>query len=226
MRQSLLLVCLFSALMCFSQFNETAYGCRRDVIISQTNYGSVYITRDHNCDLYKWLCPDPLEWLINSEIEINFPELAPFISLQQSQEFFPSYWNELHTYQDEYFVYGPSDWMANRPEYILDSFLVEIASDFTYFRILKKELVTAHELMLTLDRYGEQTLLRIRLLSFPKGAAVWEYSSNNKSWTELKVASDYIRTYDMINNDCVEQKCFQEFKFDAIDPSRLVLMDK
>jgi hypothetical protein len=122
-------------------------------------------------------------------------------------------------------VYGPSDWMANRPDYISDSFLVEIASDITYFRIKKTEVIRSCELLLTVDLYGEEAKLRIRLLSFPEGASLWEYTMKNGSWSELKVSSDYVRTYDMINNDCVNQKCYQEFHFEQTDLSRLKFMD-
>jgi hypothetical protein len=122
-------------------------------------------------------------------------------------------------------VYGPSDWMANRPNYISDSFLVEIASDITYFRIKKTELIRSSELLLTLDLYGEEATLRIRMLSYPKGAALWEYSIKNESWSELNVSSEFVREYDLINNDCVDQKCYQEFQFDQIDLSRLKFND-
>jgi hypothetical protein len=115
--------------------------------------------------------------------------------------------------------------MSNRPEFISDTFLIEIASDFSYFSIKKQTLVRPHELYFTLDLYGEEAQLRIRMLSYPKGASLWEYSIENESWTELKVASEFVRNYDMINNDCVNQKCYQEFQFDPIDLSRLKIMD-
>ena len=225
MRPSLLFVLLFLPMLGHTQFKESAYHCRRDSVISRTKYGSVYITRDHNCDLYTKLCPDPKDWMNNYDIAANFPDLASFYSPKESLGNFPRYWNNLNAYHGQYYVYGPSDWMANRQEYISDSFLVEIASDITYFRILKKELIGATELLLTLDLYGEQALLRIQLLSFPKGTALWEYNIKNESWYELKVASDYVHTFDMINNDCVNQKCFQEFQFDALDISRFKRMD-
>lgn len=103
--------------------------------------------------------------------------------------------------------------------------LIEIASDFSYFSIKKQALINSHELHLTLDLYGEEAQLHIRLLSYPKGTALWEYSIKNESWSELKVSSDFVRNYDIINNDCVNQKCFQEFQFDLTDLSRLKFMD-
>jgi hypothetical protein len=115
--------------------------------------------------------------------------------------------------------------MGNSPDYISDSFLVEITSDITYFRIKKTEAIRSSELLLTVDLYGEEAELRIRSLSFPEGAALWEYTIKNESWSELKVSSDFVRSYDMINNDCVNQKCYQEFRFDEIDLSRLTFMD-
>jgi spore cortex formation protein SpoVR/YcgB (stage V sporulation) len=76
-----------------------------------------------------------------------------------------------------------------------------------------------------LDLYGEEATLRIRMLSYPKGAALWEYSIKNESWSELNVSSEFVREYDLINNDCVNQKCYQEFQFDQIDFSRLKFND-
>jgi hypothetical protein len=221
---------LFLALLSFqftslAQFKESDYHCRRDSLISQTKYGSVYITRDHSCDLYNWLCPDPKSWMNSYEIDVNFPEIAHFLNPKQSISNFPRYWNNLHAYHGKYYVYSPSDWMANRPDFLSDSFLVEIASDITYFRIKKTEVIRASELLLTVDLYGEEAQIRIRMLSFPEGASLWEYGIKNESWSELKVSSDFVRKYDMINNDCVHQKCFQEFQFDPIDTSRLKFRD-
>lgn len=208
-----------------AQFKESDFLCRRDSILSNTTYGSVYITHDHTCQPYDWLCPNPIEWMNEKKIMDNFPELANACLPKISIENIPRYWNSLYEYKGQYYVYGPSDWMSNRPEYISDSFLIEIASDFTYFSIKKQSVISPHELQLTLDLYGEETLLRIRMLRIPKGAALWEYSIKNESWSELKVSSEFVRAYDMIHNDCVHQKCFQEFHFDQTDFSRLKFMD-
>jgi hypothetical protein len=194
-------------------------------VISQTKYGSVYITRDHSCELYSWLFPDPKSWINSYEIDVNFPEIAHFLNPQQSIGNFPRYWNNLYAYHGNYYVYGPSDWMANRPDFLSDSLLVEIASDIAYFRIKKTEVIRSSELLLTVDLYGEEAKLRIRMLAFPEGASLWEYAIKNETWSELKVSSDFVRNYDMVNNDCVHQKCFQEFQFDPIDISRLKFRD-
>ena len=225
MRFLILTILLCLHLSTLAQFKESDFHCRRDSIISQTTYGSVYLTKDHQCELYDWLCPNPKEWMKAAEIVENFPELSDACSPKISIGNIPRYWNSLQDYKGQYYVYGPSDWMGNRPEFISDSFLIEIASDFAYFSIKKQALVSPHELYLTLDLYGEAAQLRIRLLKFPEGAALWEYAMKNESWSELKVASDFVRNYDMINNDCVNQKCFQEFHFDQTDLSRLKFMD-
>jgi hypothetical protein len=225
MRLLLFFALFFIQFNSFGQFKESDYHCRRDSVILQTKYGSVYVTRDHRCDLYSWLFPDPKSWMKSYDIDANFPEIAHFSNPQQSIGNFPRYWNNLNNYHGNYYVYGPSDWMANRPDYISDSFLVEIASDITYFRIKKAEIIRSSELLLTVDLYGEEAKLRIRLLAFPEGTSLWEYTIKNESWSELKVSSDFVRNYDMIHNDCVNQKCFQEFQFDQIDISRLKFMD-
>jgi hypothetical protein len=223
------LLVLFSVLgfhLCGNaQFKESDFHCRRDSVISQTKYGSVYITKDHQCELYDWLCPNPKNWMEENEIAENFPELSNAATTKNSIGSIPRYWNSLYQYHGQYYVYGPSDWMSNRPDFISDSFLIEIASDFSYFSIQKQELVSHNEWRLTIDLYGEEVQLRIRLLAFPKGAALWEYSIKNESWYELKVSSDYVRSYGLINNDCVNQKCFQEFHFDEIDLIRLKFAD-
>jgi hypothetical protein len=223
----LFLVCsiLFLQFRSFAQFKESDFHCRRDSVISQTSYGSVYITRDRTCALYDWLCPKPKNWMEEHDMEENFPELVNFLNTQQSLGSLPRYWNNLYEYQGKYYVYGPSDWMGNSPDYISDSFLVEITSDITYFRIKKTEVIRSSELLLTVDLYGEEATLRIRLLATPEGASLWEYKIKNESWSELKVSSDFVRGYDLINNDCVNQKCYQEFHFDEIDLSRLKFAD-
>jgi hypothetical protein len=155
----------------------------------------------------------------------NSPELADACLPKNSIGSIPRYWNSLYEYKGQYYVYGPNDLMSNNPELISDSFLIAITSDFYYFSIKKQVLVNPNELRLTLDLQGEEAKLRIRLLAFPEGASLWEYTMKNGSWSELKVSSDYVRTYDMINNDCVNQKCFQEFQFETNDWSRLKFMD-
>lgn len=221
------LVCsiLFLQFRSFAQFKESDFHCRRDSVISQTSYGSVYITRDHKCALYDWLCPKPKNWMEENDIAENFLELSNACSPKNSIGSIPRYWNSLYEYHGQYYVYGPSDWMANRPDFISDSFLLEIASDFSYFSIKKQVQVSPNELRLNFDLYGEEAELRIRLLSFPVGAALWEYTTKNESRIELKVAGDYVRGYDLIHNDCVNQKCYQEFHFDEIDLSRLKFAD-
>jgi hypothetical protein len=225
MRFLILIILLCLHLSTLAQFKESDLHCRRDSIISQTTYGSVYLTKDHQCELYDWLCPNPNEWMKAEEIVENFSELSDACSPKISIGNIPRYWNSLQEYKGQYYVYGPSDWMSNRPEFISDSFLIEIASDFAYFSIKKQALVSPHELYLTLDLYGEAAQLRIRMLTYPKGAALWEYSIKSESWSELKISSEFVREFDLINNDCVNQKCFQEFHFDQTDLSRLKFMD-
>lgn len=208
-----------------AQFKETDFHCHRDSIISETSFGSVYITKDHTCKLYDWLCPDPKEWMNDYEITENFSHLKYVNREQKSLGKFPRYWNSLHAYNGNFYVYGPSDWMSNRPDFISDSFLLEIASDFNYYSIKKLAHIGNNELLMTIDLFGEEAQLRIRLLRFPIGAALWEYTIKNESWNELKVSSDFVRCYDLIHSDCVQQKCFQEFKFDEIDLQKLIFKD-
>ena len=225
MKVCLIFCFLLETLLCAAQFKESDFQCHRDSILSQTTFGSVYITKDHYCTLYDWLCPNPEEWMKENGIIKNSPELANTCAPKNSIGSIPRYWNSLYEYKGQYYVYGPSDWISNRPEFISDSYLIEIASDFSFFSISKQELVNPHELRLTLDLYGEEAQLRIRLLSYPKGASLWEYSIKGDSWSELKVSSEFVRAYDLINNDCLNQKCFQEFQFDTNDLSRLKFMD-
>lgn len=225
MRFLILITLLCLHLSTLAQFKESDFHCRRDSLISQTTYGSVYLTKDDQCELYDWLCPNPNEWMKAEGIVGNFPELSDACSPKISIGNIPRYWNSLYEYKGQYYVYGPSDWMGNRPEFISDSFLIEIASDFAYFSIKKQALVSPHELYLTLDLYGEEAQLRIRMLSYPKGAALWEYSIKSESWSELKISSEFVREFDLINNDCVNQKCYQEFHFDQTDLSRLRFVD-
>lgn len=225
MRPSILIALLYLPFFGYSQFKESDYHCKRDSVISQTAYGSVYISQDHNCAIYSWLFPDPKAWSNEYSIQSNFPDLARFYWPKGSIGSISRYWNDLYTYRGQYYLYGPSDWMSNRPIFITDSFLIEIATDASYYAIKKTELIKSTELLLTIDKFDQTATLRIRLLAFPKGAALWEYTSKEGSWSELKVSSEYVHNYGLINNDCVNQKCFQEFLFDPNDLSRLKFMN-
>ena len=104
MRRLILFSLLLFQFKSFSQFKESDYHCRRDSVIYQTSYGSVYITRDHHCELYDWLCPEPREWMNTNEIIKNAPELANACSPKNSIGGIPRYWNSLSEYKGQYFV--------------------------------------------------------------------------------------------------------------------------
>jgi hypothetical protein len=218
MRSLILFCCITSFSNLKAQLNENQFHCQRDKIISETNQGSVYITRDRNCSLYNWLFPDTREI---TKIFIEFPELTDQQFPSKSNGNISNYWNDLYEYKGQYYVYGPSDWMSNRPMYLMDSFLVVLSSDLSYFRILDKKQVSPDNLTMKIDFYGVETNLKIQLLSFPEGASLWEYSSEGKVNYELKTTPEKVRNFDFINNDCGQIKCFQNFNFDNLDLTKL-----
>jgi hypothetical protein len=201
----------------YSQSNEFEFNCHRDSVIFNSNYGSVYITKDRSCSLYNWLFPDPVKWMEENATIDNFPILAKSMGSKFSLWENPNYWNKLYQYHEKYYVYGPSDWMANQPIYLTDSFLIILASDFTYLPIIKKQQLSHREINLILDEFGQETQLRIKMLSYPKGAALWKFTTNGETMNHLYVSNISVREFDLLNNDCANQKCFQEFNFDPID---------
>ena len=87
---------LFEYFKIGAQIKEYEYNCRRDSVISETNYGSVYITKDNSCVLYNWLFPDPEYWMEENGIKTNLPGLANSLSSKFSLLEHANYWNSLY----------------------------------------------------------------------------------------------------------------------------------
>lgn len=203
----------------FSQ-KKPSYLAKRDVIISESENGSVYITKDKNCKLYEQLCP-----AFDAAIIRSFCTGTDTMHLQQHTIAVSRYWTDLYLYKGNYYVYAPSDWMNNKPVYISDSILFDVSTDFTFYPILESTNVGNGQQFITINA-GEIVKLTILPLKKIPGAAIWQIETEKSIFYKLKISSNAIKNFPMLVNDCLDEKCLHEFSFDEIDFSKLLKDNK
>ena len=199
------------------------YLAHRDSIIKETEYGSIYVTRDTTAEMYSWLANERIDTSVFNELYSaenisqllisNNIEMKQFKNLEVSGN-----WSSLYVLDDQFYVYSPSDWMFNKRILISDSALYHFGSDD--WRIESIQTVSANsngDVTIHLAGFGgEKIELSIRFIDTDKNIALWHRkSSDGYAYSELRVRSSEVRKFDMIVNDCLEMKCFQEFTFET-----------
>jgi hypothetical protein len=206
------------------------YEARRDSILVQTNYGSIYFTRDTTAKSYGYLNPIEID---SSVFRTVMPEMIQSIQEKQKlpvkhfdHELINSSWSSLYWFNSAFCLYSPSDWMSNTPVLLTDSILYYLASD-PGLEILKSfKKINSHKFEFTsLDFTGNFKTTTIEIIDPKKGIAIWEYryANNDSVVRELKVRSENVKLFPMLIFDCGENKCVfdQEDFFDEPDFSEL-----
>ncbi len=217
----------FKILFVFVLFSSTLlaqkkphYLAKRDVVISENSLGSIYITQDKNNELYKKLCPP-----FDAQKIRSFCVGADTMNLKKFPIEIERYWTDLFLYKDKFYVYAPSDWMNNTPVYIADSILFDVSDNFTFYPILDAKTANNGQTFSLMNAGEKVTLSIIPLKQFP-GAAIWQIETEKSTFYKLKVASNAVRNFPMIVNDCLEQKCLSEFTFEEPDFGKLLKTKK
>ena len=196
------------------------YEARRDSILVQTDYGSIYFTRDTTARSYGYLNPKEID---SSVFKSTMPDIIQYLQEKQNlpikhfeHELINSSWSSLYWFNNDFCLYSPSDWMSNTPVLLTDSILYYLASD-PGLEILKSfKKVNSHKFEFTsLDFTGNFKTTTIEIIDPKKGIAIWEYryASNDSVVRELKVRSENVKLFPMLIFDCGENKCV----FDQVD---------
>jgi len=206
------------------------YLAPRDSIIKETEYGCIYITKDTTAEMYSWLANEKIDTsvfnIMYSPENISAFLLSNNIEMNHYRNLLiKGNWSSLYILKDKFYVYSPSDWMLNKRILVSDSVLYHFASnDWRMESIQTIETKSNGDLIINLTGYeNEQIVLSIRFIDENKTIAIWNRkSSDGYEYYELRVRSSEVRKFDMIVNDCLGTKCFQEFVFETPEYSEII----
>ena len=200
--------------------NETPslqYEARRDSILVQTNYGSIYFTRDTTAKSYTFLNPKIIDSSIFKEI---MPDMIASIETEHqskiqhfNHDLMNTSWSSLYWFNNDFCLYSPSDWVSNSQILLTDSTCYFLASD-PMLEILKtfKKVNTNQYKFTSVDYFGATRTTTIDIIDPEKGIAIWEYkyAANDSVVKELKVRSEKVKLFPMLICDCGDSKCVFE----------------
>jgi len=206
------------------------YLATRDSIIKETEYGCVYISKDTTAEMYSWLANESIDTSVFNEM-YSTENISEFLATNNIKMkhyrnlLIRGSWSSLYILNDNFYVYSPSDWMFNKRMLVSDSAVYHFGSDdWRIESIQNVETKSNGDLNINLAGYkGEKIELSIRFIDKDKNIALWHHnSSNGYAYYELRVRSTEVRKFDIIVNDCLGMKCFQEFIFETPEYGELM----
>lgn len=206
------------------------YLAKRDSIIKETIYGSIYITKDTTAEMYSWLANETIDTTLFNEM-FTTEDLSEFVRTNKikmkhfSINSLKGNWSSLYILNGEFYVYSPSDWMFNKQILVADSAFYHLGSDdWSIESIQGVDTKSNGDLTFYLTGYnGESTELSIIFIDNDKNSALWHRkSSAGVDFFEIRVRSTEVRKFDMIVNDCLGEKCFQEFIFETPEYNEII----
>jgi hypothetical protein len=205
------------------------YRAKRDSIIKETEYGSIYVTKDTSVVMYSWLANENIDTTVFNELYSanNISELLATNKIKMKHyRNIPilGNWNLLYVLKNHFYVYSPSDWMYNKRILVSDSALYHMSSgDWSFELIQNVETMSNGDLNINLVGYDNERIeLSIRFIDDSKNIALWHRKSKEDEYSELRVRSSLVRKFEMIVNDCLEMKCYQEFVFETPGYSEII----
>ncbi|MBP6127763.1 hypothetical protein [Flavobacterium sp.] len=206
------------------------YLATRDSIIKETIYGSIYITKDTTAEMYSWLANETIDTIVFNEM-FTTENVSEFLKTNKikmkhfTNNSLKGNWSSLYLLNGKFYVYSPSDWMFNKQILVTDSAFYHLGSDdWRIESIQGYESKSNGDLTFNLTGYnGELTVLSIRFIDNDKNIALWHRkSSAGVDFFEIRVRSAEVRKFDMIVNDCLGVKCFQEFIFETPEYNEII----
>lgn len=190
---------------------------------TKTSYNIVYVVDDTSFVEYNWLKPPSItgdyltlhnemcaELMADTSITVNSNDLG----------WLPKKWSCLYRYEEQYYVYSPSDWYSYLAFELSDSVLIKHTGEGPYPELITQlEQISDRKYSLRTkslypDSYNDIT---IHLIDRELGIAIWEFSTNDEVSYRLMVDADKVKMFPMAVNNCSSGKCFYEFKFDQLD---------
>ena len=220
--KQIIFIFLVSSSLSFSQKTDFDFGAKPDSLLKETEFGYIYITSDSSSNYYDWIIPTIDTEMVQSIQNQYFSKEYEKINLSNSHfnlGSFPLKWNSVYRYQNEYFLYAPSDWMGNLGLIITDSIIYHVQSDWDpvsdymlqEFKSTDNEKteIKANNLL------GQEFDISIQIVDRSLGIYEWSLFNNEVKSTVkfLMQNSDYSNKLRMIVCDCGDRKCLLEFDF-------------
>jgi hypothetical protein len=220
--KQIIFIFLVSSSLSFSQKTDFDFGAKPDSLLKETEFGYIYITSDTSSNYYDWIIPTIDTEMVQSIQNQYFSKEYEKINLSKSHfnlGSFPRKWNSVYRYQNEYFLYAPSDWMSNLGLIITDSIIYHVQSDWDpvsdymlqEFKSTDNEKteIKANNLL------GQEFDISIQIVDRSLGIYEWSLFNNEVKSTVIFLMqnSDYSNKLRMIVCDCGDRKCLLEFDF-------------
>lgn len=213
---------LISSSFSFSQITDFDFRAKPDSFIKKTEFGYIYITFDTSSNYYDWIIPTIDTEMIHSIQNQYFIKELEVLNLSNSHfdlGSFPRKWNSVYRYQNEYFLYAPSDWMYNKGFYFSDSIIYNTISDWDPATdYIMKDFKLSNEVnatIQTVNLLGQQIDISVYLIDKSLGIYEWVFTNphENDITKFLMQNSDFSKKIRMIISDCGDRKCNMEFDF-------------
>jgi hypothetical protein len=221
MKQIIFIFLVLSSLS-FSQKTDFDFGVKPDSLLKETEFGYIYITSDTSSNYYDWIIPTIDTEMVHSIQNQYFSQEFEKINLSNSHfnlGSFPRKWNSVYRYQNEYFLYAPSDWMHNSGFYFSDSIIYNGESDWDPatdyimkdFKLSNEGNATIH----TVNLLGQEIDISVYLIDKSLGIYEWVIKNQQENETTkfLMQNSEFSKKIRMIVSDCGDRKCNMEFDF-------------
>lgn len=220
--KQIIFIFLISSLLSFAQKTDFDFGAKPDSLLKETEFGYIYITSDTSSNYYDWIIPTIDTEMVHSIQNQYFSQEFEKINLSNSHfnlGSFPRKWNSVYRYQNEYFLYAPSDWMYNSGFYFSDSIIYNGESDWDpatdYIMKDFKLFNEGNATIKTINLLGQQIDISIHLVDKSLGIYQWILTNQQENETIkfLMQNSDFSKKLRMVVCDCGDQKCLLEFDF-------------
>ena len=213
---------LFLSSKSFAQKSNFHFRAKPDSILQESEYGFIYYTSDTSSIYYNWIIPTIDTEMVHSIQNQYFSQEFEKINLSNSHfnlGSFPRKWNSVYRYQNEYFLYAPSDWMYNKGFYFSDSIIYNSESDWDpatdYIMKDFKLFNEGNATIQTINLLSQQIAISVNLVD--KSLGIYQWILTNKQENEtlkfLMQNSDFSKKIRMIVSDCGDRKCIMEFDF-------------
>ena len=220
--KQIIFIFLVSSSLSFAQKTDFDFGAKPDSFIKKTEFGYIYITSDTSSNYYDWIIPTIDTEMAHSIQNQYFSQEFEKINLSNSHfnlGSFPCKWNSVYRYQNEYFLYAPSDWMSNSGFYFSDSIIYITKSDWEPATdYIMKDFKLSNEgnaTIQTVNLLGQEIDISVCLIDKSLGIyeLVFKNQQENYATKFLMQNSDFSKKLRMIVSDCGDRKCNLEFDF-------------
>lgn len=203
---------------------KISYEGRRDSVLFETSYGSIYFTRNSNARFYNWYGNDDS----NDQSYSDFYTDILSESASENQFSFKKIptpltgilWSDIYNFNDQLCLYSPSDWFTVSTFKITDSTIFDMRSaDPTVYFIESYTRLSASKHAYNVRETYTLEIYRfvIEILDEQKGISLWIITNQSSGEVVklVKVKSENVKLFPAINEDCGDQKCIfnQQYTF-------------